>query len=438
MRQNENTDNFEKKAGQKGIVIGYDLCKQFAQISYCFLDDKNVETLSAFSGEEKFNIPLCLRKRDGVNQWYFGREALEAKDDGFFVTDLLAKVRKGDTIVVEDMEVNPVELLKLFIRKSFSLMGMIIGNSTIEAIVITIDTLDEQMLTILNKATQGLHVDSSKIHFVSHIECLHYYTIHQPKELWNYEVCIFDFSDMVLKSFLIEMNSKTKPIVTFINDAEYPHVYYRDEFVSDMEEDIYYSKLDFDFSEIARTLLEGRIVTSVFLIGSGFHGDWYEESLKVLCKNRRVFGGNNLYSKGACLCALEKVSPTEMSKSHIFLGKEKLKYNIGMQVVKRGEEQYFPLLDAGISWFDAEAEVEIMLEKTGEIPVVITPLDGKDIKTIMVKTREYKNRPPRTIKVTAFFYLKSENELVIRITDLGFGDFFKPESEVWEKIIEIC
>ena len=86
MRQNENTDNFEKKAGQKGIVIGYDLCKQFAQISYCFLDDKNVETLSAFSGEEKFNIPLCLRKRDGVNQWYFGREALEAKDDGFFVT----------------------------------------------------------------------------------------------------------------------------------------------------------------------------------------------------------------------------------------------------------------------------------------------------------------------------------------------------------------
>ena len=63
-------------AGDK-IIIGYDLGNAFSQISYSYLSqDCEVETLSCVAGEEHYNIPTVLCKRQGTGQWLFGREAL--------------------------------------------------------------------------------------------------------------------------------------------------------------------------------------------------------------------------------------------------------------------------------------------------------------------------------------------------------------------------
>ena len=59
--------------------------------------------------------------------------------------------------------------------------------------------------------------------------------------------------------------------------------------------------------EIAQDACGKGLIGSIFLIGDGFQGDWMKESLRFLCRGRRVFQGNNLFSKGACCGMQEKL-----------------------------------------------------------------------------------------------------------------------------------
>ena len=61
--------------GGDKLIIGYDLGREHAQISFAASQDGTVETLSQVAGEEKFSIPTALCKRYGANQWLYGREA---------------------------------------------------------------------------------------------------------------------------------------------------------------------------------------------------------------------------------------------------------------------------------------------------------------------------------------------------------------------------
>ena len=59
--------------GGDKLIIGYDLGREHAQISFAASQDGTVETLSQVAGEEKFSIPTALCKRYGANQWLYGR-----------------------------------------------------------------------------------------------------------------------------------------------------------------------------------------------------------------------------------------------------------------------------------------------------------------------------------------------------------------------------
>ena len=67
-----------------------------------------------------------------------------------------------------------------------------------------------------------------------------------------------------------------------------------------------------------------RRLNSVYLIGDGYRDGWADESLHYLCRGRRVFQGNNLYSKGACYGMMERLHPGEEWKEHVYLGDDKL------------------------------------------------------------------------------------------------------------------
>lgn len=61
--------------------------------------------------------------------------------------------------------------------------------------------------------------------------------------------------------------------------------------------------------------------SGVFLVGSGFDREWAVRSVPMLCKNHRhVFYGNNLYCKGACYGAREKVEGRQV-KDLVYRGR---------------------------------------------------------------------------------------------------------------------
>ena len=181
-----------------------------------------------------------------------------------------------------------------------------------------------------------------------------------------------------LKIYRFERNKKTTPKVVLIEEQTFSSVILPGE---QDEEEIRadsYRLADETLLGILKEQCADRIVSAVYLLGDGFREEWAKESLRFLSRNRRVFQGNNLFCKGACFGLLEKLEPSQNGKEHIFLGADKLKANIGMNVLKRGKESYYALLDAGENWYEVHKECDILLPgEENVLSFLVTPLTGK-------------------------------------------------------------
>jgi len=428
-----------EKKNNAGFAVGYDLGNSVSQISYSHFGAKEPETISTVAGGESYNIPTVLAKRRNVNQWFYGKEALKAalEGEGVLVENLLELAKNGGPVTIDGNSFEPAAMLALFMKRTMSLFTMVAPIDRIEVFVVTVDELDREMIDILNRAVAGIGLKTEKIYFQSHMESFYYYTIFQPKELWKYQVLLYDFCGTFLKTYRMECNKRTTPVVAFIESRTYETMY-QEEFPEEEEERVRaMAKMDSRFAGIVEETLKNYIVSSAYLIGDGFKENWMEESLKLLCRKRRVFQGNNLYSKGACYSGMEKVSPSENGKAYVFLGNDKLKANIGMRVLRQGEDSYLALLDAGINWFDAKKECEFLLESGSEISVLVTPLNGKQIQEVVLHMDGLLERPERTTRLHMKIYMNGEHRVLVELTDLGFGELFTSSGQVWREEFEV-
>lgn len=411
-------------AGQSDrVVLGYDLDDFNAQISYCPLNSYDAETVSSVMGNQIYDIPTVLCKRLEVNQWYYGREALRQAEAGAgtLVEGLFEKARKGIPVVVEDEEYDPVLLLSLFVKKSISILSAVVPLSKIAGVMFTTNTIDEQTVKIFNTIVEGLALKTKRIYFQSHVESLYYYTIHQPKDVWNGQVLACEYEKDMMITHRLEFNRNTTPIVAFSE--------------TECFNNIEIGNKDRNFLNILHKNCDGRYVSSIQLIGNGYKEEWYKDSLKYMCVNRRVFAGNNLYSKGACYGILEKLSPSDVGKEYIYLGKDKLKTNIGMEVLKRGQTSYLALLDAGVNWYESKAEAELIMQEDNVLQFKISSLIGNKVYMETMVLHELAERKKGTNRVRLQIEMVSDNKAYVVVEDLGFGEFYASTNQVWEKEI---
>lgn len=193
-------------------------------------------------------------------------------------------------------------------------------------------------------------------------------------------------------------------------------------------------RLDSEFSEIVRDACRNRRISSVYLIGENFSEEWMQESLRSLCRGRRVFQGNNLYSKGACFGLKEKLKSGEAGKTHVYLGEDKLRANIGMKLLRQGEESYAALLDAGQNWFEAEQTLEFYLQGGNCFDVTIMPLIGRSGKVSRIVLEELDGELTR---LRAHFSMREANCMTVEIEELGLGELRPSKGHVWKEEIEI-
>lgn len=411
-------------AGER-VVIGYDLDDYNAQISYCPLGSYDAETVSSVMGNEIYDIPTVLCKRLEVNQWYYGREALRQAEagTGTLVEGLFEKARKGIPVVVEDEEYDPVLLLSLFVKKSLSILSAVVPLTKIAGVMFTTNTIDEQTVKIFGTIVEGLSLKTKQIYFQSHVESLFFYTIHQPKDIWTGQVLACEYEKDIMITHRLMFNQNTTPVVAFSE--------------TECFNNIEIGNKDRNFLNILHKNCDGRYVSSIQLIGNGYKEEWYKDSLKYMCVNRRVFAGNNLYSKGACYGILEKLSPSQLGREYIYLGKDKLKTNIGMEVLKRGQVAYLALLDAGVNWYEAKAEVEFIVEEGDELNFRLSSLIGNKVYTETMILEELPERKKGTNRVRLQMEMVSDKRAHIVVEDLGFGEFYSSTNLVWEKEIQL-
>ena len=408
--------------GSEKVIVGYDLGNKYAQIS-CYVtgSEEEIRTLSSVAGSSVYTIPLALSKRQGVNQWFYGSEAIRyaGEEEGILVENLLKLARDGEPVQIDGAPIDPVALLTLFLKRSLGLLSQVTNTERIGALLITCEELDHRMLEVLTAATEGLHLKTDQICFQSHVESFYYYNLYQPEELWRHKTILCEYGDASIRTYCMECNRHTTPVVAYMEEREFPFP------VPESDEKM---------QEIAKKLCENQMISSVYLIGEAFSRDWMKESLRYLCKGRRVFQGNNLFSKGACYGMMERLTPGENGKNHVFLGKDKLKSNIGMKVLRQGEESYQALLDAGINWYEAKNTMEFYLLEGRAVEILITSLTGKGNRIARIVPEELQEG---IIRLRISVEMRDDTHLKVELEDLGFGTFRAATHHIWKEEIEL-
>lgn len=428
-----------KKLHKGSVLVGYDLGERYSQISYCIYGQEDVDTVATVVGTKQYNIPTMLCKRKEGNYWLYGKDAVKnAGEEGMIpVEGLLSLARKGEEIDLDGESYDPAALLTLFIKRSMALMNFIAPVEKIDAIMFTVEELDDRMVEVLSLVSANLGLKTPYIYFQSHTESFYSFVLHQPTDLWYHQVIACEHDGMRLRIYRLECNKRTTPVVVLIEEQVYETLVIPEDTEEEQIRQDAYQLADERFLGILQSLCEGRMVSSVYLLGDGFRAGWQEKSLRFLCHNRRVFQGNNLFSRGACYGLLEKLEPSEAGSSHVYLGKDMLKSNIGMNVMRQGKESYYALLDAGENWYELHKECDFLLTKEKELEFVITPLNGRNIEKKMISLAEGSASGAPFTRYHMDMKMGAPDQVIVKVTDLGFGELFPSDGRVWEETFQV-
>lgn len=427
------------------VVVGFDLGNDNTQISLCRVDQSMPDTISLIAGAEEYNIPtvLCRKKLAEEMQndthkglWTMGKDALQqaAEKQGTLVEDLILLAKNHVKVQAGDEEFEAEELLEVFLRKCLVLISSYTRVEDIAGIVFTLKDMNSDLMEMLKGIMHRLDTKKAAVYFMSHEDCFYQYMIHQPEEMWIHDVMLYEYRTDGIRSFCLRMNRNTRPVAAFMESNMFPQMKMTD--VSHMKAEqkaAFFRQLDDAFLEIVKEQCEERNITSVFLLGDVFSKEWCKESLRYLCRNRRVFQGNNLFSKGACYGAREKIHPSTLSKDYVFLSDEKLKANIGIECNRGREKTYQPLLDAGTNWFEARREMDFILERNNRLPLTVTPLKGGRPRIAEITLEGLQVRGNRTNRIGLTVFMQDADTVAIEVADKGFGELFPSTGQIWKE-----
>ncbi len=397
--------------------IGIDLNDSFAMVSFYQPHMEEPETVSTIAGSEQYQIPLLLARRKNIGMWYYGDEAkkMAKTSEVICVDSLLRRAVAGEIIHVGTESYDAVDLLALFVRKVIGLTQKLGNASKIESVVLAVERLNRENMEIFWKVAARLELPDKKFRVIDYKESFYYFALSQQEALWLHDVFLFCCQRETLFSYDLKRDSRTKPQVVSICESG--------------REGLGVNR-DLEFARILSKAFENRIVSSVYLVGDGFDGEWMKESLKVMCRGRRAFMGKNLFSKGACYAAL--VKNREDTWPYLYMGENEMKFNLSLKVRDHGKVAFYNLVSAGKNWFEARGECEVILSGSQEVDLWKQLPNSREAKIETLELTDLPCRPDRTTRLRITAVPVADDKIEVEIKDLGFGDFFHGTDKVWK------
>lgn len=245
-------------------------------------------------------------------------------------------------------------------------------------------------------------------------ECLAHFVMHQSNDIWQHQVWYLEFGTEEIKARIIQIYKRSRPMLVKVLPAEY---WYVGSLASKERDD--------RLSECVREKFAKEQVSAVFLAGTDLNENDYHKSREVLCRHRRVFLGEQIAARGACMLAGEK----EQNKPYLFLNEQTLLYNLGVGSIRAGEESVYPIIRAGCNWYEAKKSCEVILQGDAALEFSFCPMSGGEpIRKEMVLT-DFPTRPSGASRLLLEVSFSSPLQCEVKVTDLGFGELY-PASEL--------
>ncbi len=414
------------------LIVGYDLCEDYTQIS-CYSYKASQPIPISIREEDELNlIPTVLCVKAETKQWLFGEEALAcgAEHAGIMVENLLDKLIKGTEVRIYDQTFSPVALLEKYLRKTLMLIKRYFPTEQISKMVVTVRNTCPALVESIYSALEQLGLEKDRVVVMSHAGAYLYYALSQDKSLWMNDVGLFDFSEEGLLYYQIKLNKRTKPMIACLNKTDYSHDL-NDRMLKNEQENHAYI-----FENIANTALYKKLVTTLYFSGAGFNGGWADEVIRGLCTGRRVFMGQNLFTKGACYAAKE-LSGDRTLEEFILLNDDMITSIVSIRIYKDTKFQEEVLAEAGETWYEVNKSIEVIPEGEAELELILKNIISKEIVREKIRLTGLPDRPNRMTRLAINLTCKDQSTGVIRVNDLGFGEIYPETGCILETTVEI-
>ena len=391
-------------------------------ISYYQLNMNEPETISPIAGSELYQIPTLLAKRKNLGQWYYGDDAkkMAKTSEVICVDSLLKRAVNDENIRIEDENYEAWELLALFLKKVMELPQKLGNMPPCDRLILSVERLSKANMEVFWKIAPKLGLLPEQFMVIDHKESFYYFALSQPQELWIHDVYLFENDGHSLRYYGLKRNTRTTPQVISIKES----------IKTPMEE-----RKDEEFLGILQKAFENQIVTTAYLVGDGFDGGWMKNSLTFLCRGRRAFMGNNLFSKGACYAGVIRDQKKEWN--YIYMGENEMKFNLSLKVRDRGNLAFHTLISAGKNWFESKGECEVILQGSAEIDFWKQLPNSREAVIETLDLTDAPSRPDRTTRLRITATPVSDEKIEVVIRDLGFGEIYRSTDKTWKYTMTI-
>lgn len=412
-----------EKERMRKVYAGYDLGEQYCQISL-FSPENSSEPISVATllGGEKIRIPMVLAKKRKIEQWYYGEEAVRQIELGEAVPaeNIFRGSKEKQTVELEGKQYEMVLLLQMFLKKTFGLILSYVPLERIEMCTFAVEQIDVETVRMWEIVTKGLPMEKSRLRLISYGEGFAYYTAFQQELPWERGVVLLEYNNSEkIMTRILTVDKGTVPGLLFVEEKEWESVAHEDTLL---------------FNHVKQLFTEHKAAV-IYLVGDGFAGSWYPETLKLLCQGRRVFRGQNLYGLGAL--NYSGIQLGVKKQDYLFLGEDQIYVNFFLKAVYQGKETDYELVSAEVHWFEAERSMEFIPDSGNEVAVYARGLDGKCEEVIRVPLNDFPVREERASRLRLKLYFTDRDQGVIEVRDMGFGEIYQATDKIWKEEFDL-
>ena len=383
---------------KRDLILGLQLCESYVQLTYYNNTMKEPATLSADGEKDSYLFP----------------------------------VKPEEWAAATEKEKPNRELKELFSRCLDRVKTL--GKMEDIRIMVTVPELVSPLDERIPGTLEEMGIERKYIFLQDYKSSFYYYTVNQKRELWSGDVALLEYEEDTMNGYVLHVDKSTKPALVTVEKAASQKM---DESARDgrLEEE-WNRERDRLFFELLKKVFERRNVTTSYLMGDYFDKSWAERSFQYLCYHRHAFQGKNLYTKGACYGAMERMGVITLPDL-LFLGEDIIHENLGMNMRIRGKEMYYPIITAGVNWYEAHHVCEFIPDNETSITIITKPMTGGQEINHILRLTDFPRRPNRATRLRMTVYFVSAHRCKVEVEDLGFGGFFRPSGKKWKREITL-
>ena len=416
---------------KNSLLVGIDLGEKITQIS-CF-DRKTFEAvpIGLFLGgkeERLYEIPTGIKVMPKMGTW---RLLCQQGDGGReVVIDKLLHKMENETFMVSGEKFSSADVMEHFMLKLLSILGEYFPDERIERLVITVPRKTQNVTKCLQTVGKALGLMPDRLTIQNYRLSYMYYAVSQPKELWLNNVGLFSFDEESLIYSQINIDRRTLPWIVGVTERDLTDVF---DYSMLQDENVDSS---YAFVNTAGMVLHKQMVTTLYMTGKGFDGAWANNALQELCNGRRVFRGQNIYTKGACYAARELAGEGKLDQC-MFLDEEMISANISLRVYHEAKMQELVLAKAGSLWADVDVSVDVIPDNENEIQITAQDVIRHQTQAHMLSLTGFSSRENKTTRFTVRLRFADRETCVVTLKDNGFGTISPTSNRIWERCIRI-